>query len=232
MVAKQSKKMYSISNMEGTYSDMTDWINELLRGDRQEISRYELINFLNSKGRVPSAIMKKNRPPRTEQPKCIARILKDHSQCKNDSEQGDNCFCKIHTIRPARWTINDTVEDIELTIEEERKIKKAKSKADREKKKKEKSDSSSDSDSVKSKKVMKRRKRVAKKAVKTKRVVKKEVIKDDSGDEIDFGEEDKKVVVKTKKVIKESGSDSDIDFGEEDSLPPTQDSDYDDIDFN
>jgi hypothetical protein len=235
--------MYSISNLEGTYTDLTDWFNEVLKGDKTEITRYELINFLNTKGRVPLGIMKKNKPPRTEQPKCIARILKDHTQCKNDSEQGDNCFCKVHTIRPSKYTMDDTLEDIELAMEEDRRVKKEASKARKAKKKAERKaakesdesnsesgSSSGESEPKKEKRVVKRKKRIARKA--------RFVPDTDEDEEIDFGEEKeetpkvvtKKVVRKAKKIVEES-DDEEIDFGEEDSLPPTQDNEYDEIDF-
>jgi hypothetical protein len=114
---KDTKKMYSIDNLNGTYDDLTVWVNELLKSDKQEITRYELISYLNSKGRVPLAIMKKNKPP--PQPRCIARILKDHSQCKNESESDpNNHFCKIHNIRPAKYTINHSIDFIEQQIEQ------------------------------------------------------------------------------------------------------------------
>ena len=125
MVGKQSKKMYSIDNLAGTYDDLTVWINELLTSDRQQITRYELINYLNTKGRVPLAIMKKNKPPK--QPRCIARILKDHSQCKNESD--NNLFCKIHTIRPPKYTTEQSIELIEQLIEQQKLNKKQQKKS-------------------------------------------------------------------------------------------------------
>ena len=233
MTTKQSKKMYSISNLEGTYTDLTDWFNEILKGDKTEITRYELINFLNTKGRVPLGIMKKNKPPRTEQPKCIARILKDHTQCKNDSEQGDNCFCKIHTIRPPKYTMDDTLEDIELAMEEDRRVKKEASKARKAKKKaelkaaKESEESNSESGSSSGESEPKKEKRVVKRK---KRVARKARFVPDTDEEVDFGEEKKetpkvvtkKVARKAKKIVEES---------DDDSLPPTQDNEYDEIDW-
>lgn len=200
MQVKQSKKMYSISNMEGIFTDLTMWMNDILEeGKTESITRYELINFLNTKGRVPLGIMKNNKPPRTEQPKCVGRILKDFTQCKNDSEQGESCFCKIHNIRSPKYTMEDTLEDIESAVDEERRINKAKSKAKSKAKreaKKAKSASGSESDSSKASvktsssskktKVVRRRKKIARKA---KKVV------DDEEEDIDFGSDAEEVKV-------------------------------------
>ena len=208
MPAKQSKKMYSISNMEGTYEDLVGWFNNILKqGEKNEISRYELINFLNTKGRVPLAIMKKNKPPKTQQPRCIARVLKDFSQCKNESEQGTNCFCKIHTIRRVRYTIKKSVDEIEQEIEQERLQKQQQAKLNREQKKK--------NNTVPSNRLQSNRTVSPKKTNKRVKKIKK--------------------IKKIKKAVN-TDNNSDIDFGDSDNSHNSDNSDnsdsYDDIDFN
>jgi ribosomal protein L7/L12 len=120
MNTKQSKTMYSVSNLEGTYDDLTIWFNEMLAGNKKTIEKHELIQFLASKNRVPLAILKKNKTPRKSNDQCCARNLKEFTQCKNESSGSKSMFCKVHTTHPPKWTMDDKICDIELFLNSEK----------------------------------------------------------------------------------------------------------------
>jgi hypothetical protein len=119
MAPKQSKTMYSMSNLDGTYDDLTVWFNELLTNGTKSIEKYELVQFLASKDRVPLGILKKTKGPRKSQEQCCARNLKEHAQCKNESTEGSE-MCKVHNMHPPKWTMKDVVEDIEVAEDAEK----------------------------------------------------------------------------------------------------------------
>ena len=94
IVAKQSKTLYSMKNIDGTYDDLATWFTSLIgEKGRTEVTKYELVKFLETKNRVPLGILKKTKAPIGENEddtqmndeKCHARVVKGHAQCKNDS---------------------------------------------------------------------------------------------------------------------------------------------------
>lgn len=138
MAAKNTnKQLYSMANLEGTYDDLVVFFNDKLAAkDYKAITKYDVVEFLKGKNRVPAGILKKNKAPYVEQPKCIARNLKEHKQCGNESKQGDHHFCQVHINHPPRFTMEDSVEEIEAILAQELAEKKAKKKAAAKEKKK------------------------------------------------------------------------------------------------
>jgi len=228
MAPKQSKTMYSMSNLDGTYDDLTVWFNELLTNGTKSIEKYELVQFLASKDRVPLGILKKTKGPRKSQEQCCARNLKEHAQCKNESTEGSE-MCKVHNMHPPKWTMKDVVEDIEVAEDAEKVANIETKKAEKEEKKE-------------AKKAAKAAKKAAKKASKKNG---DDSESDSEVSEVSSDSESDKVVVKAKvkakvkqvrvrkarKVRKqvpkkvESESDSEDDTPLDELEPPTQDND-------
>jgi len=137
MSIKQSKALYSTKNLEGTYQDLAIWFTEVLKeGKKKEVTKFELIKFLETKGRVPSSILKKNKDVRVQQPQCCARVVKEFAQCKNESEYGDSNFCKVHNTHLPKFTMAETIEEIQLKVDAEKTEKKKVKKASKKKVKK------------------------------------------------------------------------------------------------
>lgn len=120
-------KLYTMSNLEGTYEDLAEWFSGILeKGDRKGVTTLDIIRFLDSKGRVPKGILKKTKSqiPESEKVRCCGVTLK-LEQCKRDAELGHK-FCKLHQVRPPKYTTDDPLDDIRREAEEAKKAKKAK----------------------------------------------------------------------------------------------------------
>ena len=122
MTARNPNKLfYSISNIEQSYVDLAEWFTDILKnGEKESVTKQEIINFLHTKKRVPPGILKNNKPPKDPQHLCIAICSGSKQQCKNESTENSD-LCKTHQNHPPARTINDpeNVEESESEAEEE-----------------------------------------------------------------------------------------------------------------
>ena len=120
-VPMKKKGLYSMKNIEGTYEDLATWFTVLLTDKtKTSLTKSEIIDFLETKNRVPLGILKNNKQtsnaPIQSQDKCCARVVKNFAQCKNDSTKGESRFCKVHTTHPPKYTIDIDVNEIEQEV--------------------------------------------------------------------------------------------------------------------